>query len=602
MKSKILKPRRMFDLFSKIWSSRKSFLIGIFLFGLIIRIAYVLTLDEKWYFYDTRHYEKAAVSLIQTGTFGDGYLFDETGGMTYSLEPIYPIFLASVYSIFGHNFLAVRIAQSILGALLLLMIFWITEKVYPRKNIPRIAALIASLYPYLVFVSGLLYVTLLFTFILSLLIYTILLFHEKPSAIKAGLIGLFIALSIFCRPIIVFFVPLWILWEIIYMRESIPKYVWHIIVAGIVFLVVIFPWERRNYEIFHRITPIRAYKGEVNRLDKQFQMAELRLGKFQGDVLKAVIQSDSLGNHFKVYYNGIYKGELTDSLKRIHPKIYYSGIYLRGNQKNGVSAFEAAKISDGDTLRCKTDFSGSFQNKNWYFTPTLHTTGKGLTTDSAADWKNFAICQTIENPTSVSLKWGNHVNGYGVQEGGLFLMTDGISNSANGYYVVRKPTGHLSLWLVEKGVPKQGIEYKAELNSPFNQKGLLSKIINLAAKTPKAFFISYFSEFLKFWSPVITESIDSKNSFNSGIIKKVGEISYGILLVLAFLSVFYIPKELNKDRIILMILVSVAFAIGYSIFGVRTRYRIPSDPYLIILSAAGLVYFVKGIFKIDWTK
>jgi len=592
----------MFNRLKNIWFSRKYFLIAIFTLGLIIRLAYVFTLQEKWYFYDTRHYEKAAVSILQTGTFGEGYLYDETGGMTYALEPIYPVFLASVYAVFGHSFLAVRVVQSVLGAFLLLMIFWIAEKVYPRKHIPRIAAFIGAVYPYLVFVSGLLYVTLLFTVILSLLVYVILLFHEKPTITKAALIGLFIGLSIFCRPIIVFFVPLWILWEIIYRRESFPKLGGHVIVAGVVFLIVIFPWEFRNYKIFHRVTPIRAYKGEVNRLDKQFQLAELKLGHFQGDVLSAVIRSDSSGNHFSIYYNGIYKGEVTDSLKLIHPKTYYSGIYLRGNQKNGVASFKAWKTTPSGTLKCETNFPKPLKKQGWYFTPTIHVSGHELLADSIRNWGNFAICRSIENPTHVSLKWGKNVNGYGVQEGGLFLMVDSLSDSPSGYYVVRKPTGHLSLWLIEKGVPKRGLQYKIEFNSPFNQKGLFSKLVNLAIKTPKAFFVSYFSEFIKFWSPVITESIDSKNSFNSGSVKKIGEISYGIVLVFAVLALLKMLKENNRDKVLLLFLVILAFAIGYSIFGVRTRYRIPSDPYLIILSASGWVFFARTILKINRIK
>ena len=592
----------MLEFLKKVWFSQKYFLIFIFLFGLGIRLGYVSTLQEKWYFYDTRHYEKAAVSILQTGTFGNGYLFDKTGGMTYSLEPIYPIFLASVYAVFGHSFLAVRVVQSVLGAFLLLMIFWITKMVYPRKNVPRIAALIASVYPYLIFISGLLYVTLVFTVILSLLIYIILLFHEKPSFLKASIIGLLIGLSIFCRPIIVFFIPLWILWEIIYPREPILKLTGHVLMAGIIFLVVIFPWERRNYKIFQRITPIRAYTGEVNRLDKQFQLAELRLGKFGGDVLKAIIKSDSSGNHFSIYYNTVYKGELTDSLKLIHPQKYYAGIYLGGNQKNGVSAFEAWRKTEAGTLKCNTDFSAPLAKQDWYFTPTIHQLGHELAADSIRTWGNYAVCRSIESPRNVSLKWAGNVNGYGVQEGGLFLMVDSISDSANGYLVVRKPTGHLSLWLIKKGIPLKGLQYKTELNSPFSQKGLFSKLANLAVKTPKAFFVSYFSEFFKFWSPIITESIDSKNSFNSGAVKKMGEVSYGIVLLFALFALLNFPKETNKDKILLMFLVILAFAIGYSIFGVRTRYRIPSDPYLIILSAAGLVYFAKRIFKIDWRK
>ncbi len=586
--------RTMPNFLEKIWKSKKDFLIAVFSLGLFIRLAYVFSLEEKWYFYDTRHYEKAAISLIQNKTFGNGYLYDEIGGMKYSLEPIYPVFLATIYAIFGHHFWAVRAVQAILGAFLLIMIFLIAERVYPYRNVPKFASLIAVFYPYLIFISGLLYVTMLFTVILSLLVYEILIFHENPNFLRAGIIGGLIALSIYCRPIILFFVPFWILWEVIYRKESWARWIEQLITVAILFLIVISPWEIRNYKIFHRITPIRAYKGEINRLDKQYQLAELKLGNFGGDVLRADIQIDSSGNHFLIYYNNIYKGELNDSLKLLHPEKYYSGIYLKGGQKNGVATFSAMKIDNYDSLTCSTNFSNFKNRENWYLTSSINIENE-LKVNRKKEWGNFAICREIENPRSARLQWGKHVSGQGVQEGGLFLMVDDFSDSANGYYVVRKPTGHLSLWLIKNGKPFRGLEYRVELNSPFSQKGLLSKIMHLALTTPKAFFISYSREFIKFWDPIISESIDSKNPFNSGSIKKLGELSYAILLFFMLFAFLYLLKEKNRDKPILLFLVILSFAVGYSIFGVRTRYRIPSDPYLIIFSAAGIVYFFKSI-------
>ena len=68
------------------------------------------------------HYDKAAKALIAGRGFGEGYEFSQFFRKEYALTPLYPIFLAAIYLVFGPSFLAVRIIESILGALLSLLI------------------------------------------------------------------------------------------------------------------------------------------------------------------------------------------------------------------------------------------------------------------------------------------------------------------------------------------------------------------------------------------------------------------------------------------------------------------------------------------------
>jgi 4-amino-4-deoxy-L-arabinose transferase-like glycosyltransferase len=79
---------------------------------------------EGFYFIDTADYDKAATKLIEEGTFG----------LEYERPPVYPLFLAAVYSISFQSLLLVRIVQCFLGSLICLLIFLIGEKVYGIKT------------------------------------------------------------------------------------------------------------------------------------------------------------------------------------------------------------------------------------------------------------------------------------------------------------------------------------------------------------------------------------------------------------------------------------------------------------------------------------
>ena len=83
--------------------------------SVIIRIVFVSCVMEadKYYWEDTIHYYSAANSLLEMGAFG--YNPERAGDdVPYGLEPVYPLFLAGVISVFGKGYLWIRIVQSIL--------------------------------------------------------------------------------------------------------------------------------------------------------------------------------------------------------------------------------------------------------------------------------------------------------------------------------------------------------------------------------------------------------------------------------------------------------------------------------------------------------
>ena len=111
---------------------KRHVLILLFL-AAVLRVAYIMTLEDRWYFFDTAHYDSAAQSIVEDGTFGPSlHYYNEYDN--YCLEPVYPIFMALIYKIFGHSLLAVRLAQMILS---LLQIFILYKTVQLLKKILR---------------------------------------------------------------------------------------------------------------------------------------------------------------------------------------------------------------------------------------------------------------------------------------------------------------------------------------------------------------------------------------------------------------------------------------------------------------------------------
>src|SRR4029453_4648913 len=81
---------------------------AIFPIALLIRVAFILTLQDGFYLPDSISYSGAAVKLINNGELG----------ATYDRPPGYPVLLAAIYSCFGENIFAILLVAFLLGEFL----------------------------------------------------------------------------------------------------------------------------------------------------------------------------------------------------------------------------------------------------------------------------------------------------------------------------------------------------------------------------------------------------------------------------------------------------------------------------------------------------
>ena len=239
----------------------------VFVIAVLLRLTMALALHpDRYYFSDTRHYDRAAMNLLQEGELGEKYY----------RAPVYPVFLAAVYAILGHSFVAARLVEAVLGVLLCLIVYRLAAMLFGRR-VAWWATLFSAVFPHFILLVGILYPTNLFS--LLLLASLLLLWQGRSSgrtltllvsAVLAGLAGLTVA-SIF------FIVPAWLLWLVWDKRagslRSAGLYV-------VVLVLVLSPWTMRNYAKYGRLTLVQPLPHTVlpNLQDRRAQEQEVAGG------------------------------------------------------------------------------------------------------------------------------------------------------------------------------------------------------------------------------------------------------------------------------------------------------------------------------------
>lgn len=190
--------------------------------------------------------------------------YDPQYGLYTSFRaPLYPAFLALVYSISGlefSRFFAARLAQAIfLGAPLAPLTYLIARRFFQSSEFTteqtaRLSAWIVAAYPMLlVYPLGLGTENLFFVLVLSAFLF-ILKAIDSPTIVNFIGTGVFLALAALTRSIILPFAGLVILYLFYLYRAK-------ALTVAIVFAVIIFPWVLRNTLLHGKLTGIETSMG-----------------------------------------------------------------------------------------------------------------------------------------------------------------------------------------------------------------------------------------------------------------------------------------------------------------------------------------------------
>jgi 4-amino-4-deoxy-L-arabinose transferase-like glycosyltransferase len=223
-------------------------LISIFLIAFFIRVPFALT-GRATLSGDELFYDPVGVSLAS----GSGYLYE--GVPTASKCPGYPLFLASIYLLFGHNFVAVRIAQSLLDAVMCGVIYLIAGMLFNRR-VGIVAGLLCAIHYFFLKSIQILRPDSLLICLIALLVFYYIKWKRSLSGTDIALMGLFSSAAVMVKPVVALIPFIFILMELpIVLKNNIKltKFLKNIALFALIFFLPIIIWAVRNYNTFHSL-------------------------------------------------------------------------------------------------------------------------------------------------------------------------------------------------------------------------------------------------------------------------------------------------------------------------------------------------------------
>ncbi len=227
--------------------------------ALLLRIGSAIILSDNAPRGDAADYDNIAHNIIS----GRGFVSTRMNLYSYR-PPLYPIFLALLYSLSSPNYLTVILIQSILSSLTCWLVYMIAESIFQRTAALSAAALTA-IYPGLIYYSTQLLSESLFIFLLYSAVALFYRSRNRPG--KWILMGVLLGLASLCRPIAL---PLTLL-LLPFFAFNLTHGVRRWLVVFLFTVLAILPWTWRNYRIHHQPVLITTYGG-----------ANLWLGNYPG--------------------------------------------------------------------------------------------------------------------------------------------------------------------------------------------------------------------------------------------------------------------------------------------------------------------------------
>jgi len=220
-------------------------------------------------------YDTTAQNVIS----GDGFTYR---GRDAGVEPFYPLFLAGVYEVFGHNYDTVRTVQIFLFAFLTIFIFLTAEKLFGGK-IAIYSALAVALFPGLAIEAGNVTTEMLFTFLLVISIFAFYKAFVKDSNLWLVSAGIFLALTAMTRSILQFFIIVAVVnvFIVYYQRASFKIGLLKAAILSLAFFATLLPWYLHNSYSEITIAP-RAGGGLASRVERMEKIYPNYTGHFIG--------------------------------------------------------------------------------------------------------------------------------------------------------------------------------------------------------------------------------------------------------------------------------------------------------------------------------
>ena len=228
---------------------------------------------------------------------GHGFIIEPGSAPTILRGPLYPLFLVFTYSVFGENLFVVQFMQSLFGALTCFIIYLIAKNIFDKKT-AVISALIFTFYPLFIWYTARIWTETLLTFLLSILVLSLVKFMKAPSNIKALWLGITLGIINLCKSVLLLF-PIFLLFVFLVLSRHKKKAVLlNICLIVISMSLVIAPWTYRNYRVSGRFIPVQIFgvhilAGDIN-IERAIGLKEHRMpspkeyGEAYNDIIRSV--------------------------------------------------------------------------------------------------------------------------------------------------------------------------------------------------------------------------------------------------------------------------------------------------------------------------
>lgn len=316
-----------------IWSqtSTKTILL-LFLLSLSFNLCFSFFFPHMHY--DSPYYDRVGWNIAQ----GHGFsMSKEAPYKPYFKKPIgYYLFLGIVYYLFGHNYTDVFIAQSLVNALTVIIVFLIARMVFDQ-NIATITGAIMALDPFYGFYASTILTETLFTFFLVISMYLLIRSAKEETATSIRwsiLAGIMIGIATLVKNSVQY-LPLFAaaLYFILIRSKKIALRNSILLIAA--YCIIVLPWMIRTYHHFGKfkiatlnpIWSIYAATFEYQGVDWREQPAREREGI--GGLLphiNTIMDSDDF-NEVEASYEHFSK--LAGTRIRNHPWLYLRTIPIR---------------------------------------------------------------------------------------------------------------------------------------------------------------------------------------------------------------------------------------------------------------------------------
>jgi tetratricopeptide (TPR) repeat protein len=191
----------------------RRWIILLFVFAFVLKLLYIIqsanSLELKVLILDAQYYDDMAQHIAA------GHVMQKEA---FFMGPLYPYFLAFVYSIFGRNLMLLRTIQVVGGSVTVVLTYLIGKKLF-RPSVALLGAVLLVLYGASTFYEGQLLMEWLGTLLDILLLFVLYRDFGKNHVLKFILAGFLLGLSSLARASILIFAPVVLIWMMHVARE-----------------------------------------------------------------------------------------------------------------------------------------------------------------------------------------------------------------------------------------------------------------------------------------------------------------------------------------------------------------------------------------------